>query len=263
MIISSSKELEAYRSLAKLSTSILKQLHQAIAIGVTPLEIDQLADKLCQEHQVEPAFKGVGQVGNLYKHTTCISVNETVVHGIPNNRPFVKGDVIKVDFGIKKAFNGIGLLITDHCFTVGLAPLFANDERLIKSARNAVANAAKLAVAGKKTGELGFIQESTVTRDGFNVAKGFIGHGIGHTMHDGPQLPAYGPKRTGEPLQEGMVLCIESQIIAGEDDLYVADDGWSIKTHDGSKAAMFEVMVVVGKTRPIILTPTLDWKVMV
>ncbi len=261
MIIRSTQELKAYLALAKLSMQILKQLYEAVEVGVTPLEVDQLADQLCKEHQVEPAFMGVGQPGNLYQHTTCISVNETVVHGIPDRQPFKKGDIIKVDFGIKIKHPEFGVLITDHCFTVGLAPLLADDEKLIKSARKAVVSAAKLAVAGKMTGELGFVQESTVLKDGFNVAKGFIGHGIGHTMHDEPQLPAFGRKKSGTYLREGMVLCIESQILAGEDDLYTADDGWSIKTRDGSKAAMFEVMTVVGNSRPMILTPTLDWPI--
>jgi len=256
MIISSQQELKNYQSLAKLSTQILRELYQKVQVGVTPLEVDQLADELCVRNKVVPAFKGVGPVNNQYQYATCIAVNDTVVHGIPDSRPFEKGDIIKVDFGIK-ANN----LITDHCFTIGIAPLSNQDEKLIKSARKAVVNAAKLAVVGSTTGDLGFAQESTVLADGFNVAKGYVGHGIGHTMHDEPQLPAYGRKKSGDYLQEGMALCVESQILAGEDDLYIADDGWSVKTKDKSKAAMFEVMVVVGKSKPTVLTHNLDWPI--
>ncbi len=256
MTITNSQELKKYQALAKLSTQILKELYQKVQKGVTPLEVDKLADELCTKHKVKPAFMGVGPTHNPYRFATCISVNDTVVHGIPDARPFNQGDIIKVDFGIQK--DG---LITDHCFTVGLAPLSSQDEKLIKSAKKAVQNAAKLAVVGNTVGDLGFAQESTVMADGFNVAKGFVGHGIGHTMHDDPQLPAYGQKKSGKVLLEGMALCIESQILAGEDDLYIADDGWSVKTKDKSKAAMFEVMVVVGKSRPFILTHTLDWPI--
>lgn len=258
MTITTPQILRQYQALCRLSTQILWQLHQAIKPGVTPIQIEQLANRLLAKHQVEAAFKGEGRPSNPYHHATCISVNEAVVHGIPNQRPFQKGDVIKVDFGVKR-----DNLITDHCFTVGLAPLAHEDERLILVSRRAVAEALKLAVAGNTTGDLGFAQESIVLKEGFNVAKGFIGHGIGHTMHDEPQLPAFGKKGEGDRLTEGMVLCIESQILAGEDNLEVAEDGWTIQTRDGSKAAMFEVMVVVGKKKPTILTPTLDWPVVV
>lgn len=256
MIISTQAELHQYQELAKLSTHILRQLYDAVGVGVTPLQIDQLADRLISENRVQAAFKGVGQPHNLYQHATCISVNDAVVHGIPDQRPFQQGDLIKVDFGIKSAG-----LITDHCFSVGLAPMSSQDEKLLRVSLQAVKEAAQLARVGHTTGDLGFAQEMVILKGGCNVARGFIGHGIGHTMHDEPQLPAYGRRHTGQPLQEGMVLCIESQVLAGEDDLEQADDGWTITTKDGSKAGMFEVMVVVGKKRPLILTPTLDWPI--
>ncbi|KUK79226.1 MAG: Methionine aminopeptidase [Microgenomates bacterium 39_7] len=258
MTINSTQQLQQYKEVAKISTGILFQLHQAIKAGVTPLEIDRLADELCLKNQVVPCFKGVGVKGNEYRHATCISVNDVVVHGIPDGRPFQSGDVIKVDFGIKK--DG---LLTDHCFTVGLAPLSQEDERLIKVTKEAIENATKLAVVGKKVGDIGFAIESRVMQDGFSVAKEFIGHGIGHTMHDEPQVPAYGRKNAGDSLHEGSVLCIEAQILAGEDDLTQDNDGWTIRTRDGSKAAMFEYMVMVGKKKPVILTSTFGWPIIV
>ncbi len=256
MIISNQKQLQQYREVAQISTAILKQLYQKIAVGVTPLEVDYLADELCVKHGVTPCFKGVGLKGNEYKHATCISVNDVVVHGIPDSRPFQEGDVIKVDFGINK--DG---LLTDHCFCVGIAPLSSADEKLIKVTQQAIQQATQKAVVGNRVGDIGFTIESTVMQKGFSVAKEFIGHGIGHTMHDEPQVPAYGRPKKGFYLDEGAVLCIEAQVLAGEDDLVQDDDGWTIRTKDGSKAAMFEYMVVVGKKKPIILTPTFSWAV--
>ncbi len=256
MIISDSKTLKQYQELGSLSTLILKQLYQAVQIGTTPLEVDQLANQLCKKNQVEPCFKGVGSPDNPYQYATCISVNEVVVHGIPNETPFQEGDVVKVDFGIKK-----NKLLTDHCFTLGLSPLSNKDQHLIEVSKKAIQNAVKLAIEGNKTGDLGFAIESTVLRANFNVAKEFVGHGIGHTMHEDPQLPSYGTKKSGLLLEKGMVLCIEAQVLAGEDDLQIADDGWSIVTKDESKAAMFEYMIVVGKNKPIVLTPTLNWPI--
>ncbi len=258
MIISNTQQLERYLEIGKISTEILFQLHQTVEVGVTPLEIDALADKLAAKHQVVPNFKGVGPKNNPYQHPTCIAVNDTVVHGIPNDRPFQDGDIVKVDFGITK-----NELHTDHCFTVGVGNLTAADERLIKVSRDAIQAAAKKAITGNKVGDLGFTIQSQANQAGFNVAKEFVGHGIGQTMHDSPQIPAYGSPGTGLPLRKGMVLCVEAQILAGEDEVYIADDGWSVKTEDGKKAAMFEYMVIVDERRPKIITPTWDWPIRV
>ncbi len=256
MIIRSQKQLKKYQEAAKISTEILNELRQAVKIGATPLEVDRLADKLADQHNARPNFKGVGPAGNKYKHATCISVNDTVVHGIPDHRMFEEGDLVKVDFGIEK-----NNLHTDHCFTVGLGALDAEDERLIEAGKEAVQAAVYKAVAGNYTGDLGFTMQSIVNQAGFSVAKEFVGHGIGATMHDQPQIPAYGKPGRGYELEEGMVLCIEAQVLAGEDDVYFTDDGWTVKTRDGEKAVMFEYMVVVGPEKPVILTPTLNWPI--
>ncbi len=258
MIIENKKQLKKYQQAGQLSTNILKQLHQAVRPGVTPLEIDQLAAELCQKHDVVPSFKGAGSANNRYQYATCVSVNDTIVHGIPNQRKFQAGDVVKVDFGLIK--DG---LQTDHCFTLGLAPLAAEDERLIIASRDAVQEAVKLAVVGNKTGDLGFAIQSLIEQAGFNVAKEFIGHGIGFDMHEDPQLPAFGRQGKGVKLAEGMVLCVEAQVLAGDDRVVFSKDGWTVKTADGKNAAMFEYMVVVGKEKPIILTPTLNWEIIV
>lgn len=256
MIIENKKQLKQYKKVAQLSTDILKKLHQAVRPGVTPLEIDQLATKLCQKHDVVPSFKGAGSASNRYQYATCVSVNETIVHGIPNQREFQEGDVVKVDFGLIK-----DSLQTDHCFTLGLAPLTAQDERLITVSRDATQKAVKLAVEGNKTGDLGFAIQSQIEQAGFNVAKEFIGHGIGRQMHEDPQLPAFGRQGRGSRLIEGMVLSVEAQVLAGDDRVVFSKDGWTVKTADGKNAAMFEYMVVVGKEKPIILTPTLNWEI--
>ncbi len=256
MIITSKKQLDKYKQVAQISTNILNELRLAVKPGVTPLEIDRLADKLAAKHEVRPNFKGVGPANNQYQHATCISVNDTVVHGIPSNRMFEEGDVIKIDFGIEK--DG---LHTDHCFTVGLSPLKAEDERLIETSKKAVQAAVHKAVAGNYTGDLGFTMQSMVNQAGLSVAKEFVGHGIGSTMHEDPQIPAFGKAGRGTELKEGMVLCIEAQVLGGDDEIYFADDGWTVKTADAANAAMFEYMVMVGAKKPTILTPSLNWPI--
>lgn len=255
MILTSAQEIEKYQAIAKLSTDILWQLHQFTKEGVTPVEIDALAEKLAMEAGAKPNFKGVGDSRNPYQYATCIAVNDTVVHGVPNNIPLKKGDLVKVDFGIKK--DGLN---TDHCFTVVIGDyLSPADELLMKTGRKAVLKAVRAAKAGVRTGDLGHLMETTVLAQGFTVAEQYVGHGIGQTLHDEPQLPAWGDPGTGAKLQEGMVICVEAQVIAGSNDLYIDADGWSVKTCDGSKAVMFEYMVLVGKGSAKILTPTMDW----
>ncbi|NCN45739.1 MAG: type I methionyl aminopeptidase [Candidatus Pacebacteria bacterium CG10_big_fil_rev_8_21_14_0_10_36_11] len=255
MILRSPAEINQYKEICLLSTGILKQLHQFTKEGVTSLEIDALARKLCAGAGVRPNFIGVGGPRNPFKHATCIAVNDTVVHGVPKDVPLKKGDLVKVDFGLEKdGYN------TDHCFTVVIGDyLSVGDKLLMETGKAAVLKAARMAKVGKTTGDLGDAMESTCLEQGFTVAEQYVGHGIGHTLHDEPQIPAWGDPGRGQKLKEGMVICVEAQVIAGDNDLYTDQDGWSVRTKDGSNSVMFEYMVLVGKKNAEILTPTMDW----
>jgi len=258
MIIRTNKELDRYQKAAQISTKILGEVRLAIKEGGTPLQIDALADKLCEQYHVKPNFKGVPGAKSVYQHATCISVNDAVVHGIPDETPFKKGDLVKVDFGIN--YQGLN---TDHCFTVGVGELSKEDAKLVYTAKKAVQTAAKKAVVGKTTGDLGHTMQSMVEKAGFNVVREFIGHGIGRSLHESPELPAHGQPKMGTPLIEGMVLCVEAQVVAGSPRLYTEKNCWTARTVDGKKSAMFEYMVVVGKSKPVLLTKTMDWGVKV
>lgn len=255
MNINSDHQLAKYQAVGKKSAEILWQLWEATLEGVTPLEIDHLAERLCQKYGVSSAFKGVGSKKNPYRHVTCINVNDGVVHGIPSTIPLQKGDLVKVDFGIVD--DGF---YTDHCFTKSIGEPSSEDLRLMNVARQAVQNAARQAIAGNQVGDLGFTMQSIAEKAGFCTVKEFVGHGIGFTMHDEPQIPAWGQKGKGLTLKRGQVLCVEAQVIASADDgVYMAEDGWTILSESGAKAAMFEYMVVVQEKKPVFLTQTLDW----
>jgi methionyl aminopeptidase len=255
MIINSDHQLAKYQEIGKKSADILWQLWQATAAGTTPIEIDKLAEKLCQKNNVVPAFKGVGSRKNPYRYVTCIGVNDSVVHGIPTSIPLEEGDIVKVDFGlIDEGF------YTDHCFTKSIGKPSEEDLQLMKVARRSVQEAARKAVVGNQVGDLGFTMQSITEKAGFSVVKEFVGHGIGFTMHDEPQIPAWGQVRKGLTLKRGQVLCVESQVIASADDgVYMEEDGWTIRSNSGAKSAMFEYMVVVQEKKTVFLTPTLDW----
>lgn len=254
MIIQSKKQLNQYLNAGKISTQILEKLRLAIKEGITPLEIDDLADDLCRQYKVKPTFKGVKSAKSTYQHATCISVNEAVVHGIPTEQPFQRGDVVKVDFGIN--YQG---LLTDHCFTVGVGELSTRDKKLVVTTKKAVQLAAKKAIVGNTTGDLGYTMQSTAEKAGFQVVREYIGHGIGKSLHEEPQLPAFGLPKSGRKLIKGMVLCVEAQLVDGSPRLETADDGWTVKTLDRSRVAMFEYIVIVGDKKPIFITKTLDW----
>ena len=258
MIIQTEAELNKYRRAAKIATETLEQLRLAVKVGVTSLQIDQLAFELCQKYGAKPNFVGVGERHNLYRHATCISVNETVLHGIPSGVPFKIGDIVKLDFGLE--YQGLN---TDHCCTVAVGKfLSAADEKLVKVAQAAIQAAAHLAIAGNRTGDLGEMIQKMTKQAGFQVVKEFVGHGIGKTLHEEPSLPAFGKAHTGSLLKKGMVVCVEAQVLAGSDQIYQLKDGWTIKTRDGGKSAMFEYMVIVGETEPEFLTQTLDWPIL-
>jgi methionyl aminopeptidase len=255
MIIRSQQELKRYQQAADKSMKIMKQLFDLTREGITPQQIDQLAEKECQKIGVTPCFKGVGPKNNRYQWASCISVNDAVVHGIPDNKPLKKGDLVKVDFGINDQS-----WFTDHCFTKSIGEPNDKDKRLMTISKQAIIEGANLAVVGKTIGDIGYQMQSMVEKAGYSVLKEFVGHGIGHDLHDFPQVPAHGQKKKGVRLQEGMVLCVEAQVLDSKNDqIYIEDNGWTVKTVDGSKAAMFEYMVVVGKKKATFLTDTRKW----
>lgn len=259
MIIKNKKDFKKYKEVCDLSVQILGEIKSFVKEGKKTIEIDQYAESLCNQHNVSPAFKGV-RVGNApqYQYTTCISINDTVVHGMPNNDEIKKGDIVKVDFGIIK--NGF---YTDHCFTVGIEPLNQEDKSFIVESRNAIAKGVEQSIVGNKIGDIGNAIESHAKKHNLAIVREFVGHSIGKSLHDLPDIPGYGEKGTGFDLEKGLVLCIEAQIIMGQPYIYICEDSWTVKTKDKSKACMFEYIVMVDNKKPKILTNTLDWDIFV
>ncbi len=250
MIITKAKDERTIREAANISVDILKELGELLRIGTTPLEIDRQAGFLCKKYNVKPAFKRV----DGYNFNTCISVNDVAVHGVPKDIPFKKGDLISIDFGIYH--KGI---YTDHCWTWSVGKPNEKNKKLIEAGRRSVENAVEKAVVGNTTGDLGYEMENEAKKNGFNIIKMFVGHGIGKTLWEDPEIPAYGKKGTGDILTDGMVICVECQVVDDIDDVEIDDDGWSAKTVNGGNSVMFEYMIVVRKDKPSILTDTLSW----
>ena len=254
MVITKPKDEKTLREACTISVDILEQLGEHLHEGVTPLEIDFQAGFLCKKYNVLPAFKRV----EGYNFNTCISVNDVAVHGIPKDIPVKKGDLVSIDFGI--IYNGI---YTDHCWTWSIGEPDSKKAKLIKAGREAVEVAVSKAIVGNRTGDLGFAMRDVAQRYGFTTLSLFVGHGIGKTLHDDPEIPAYGAEGMGKLLTDGMVICVECQVVDDEDDVDIDDDGWSAKTVNGGNSVMFEYMVIVRKDNPVILTDTLNWETVV
>lgn len=250
-------ELDSIREAAQISTHILEKLKDAVKPGVSPADIDTLAGELCKQNNVTSSFLGVPGIKFPYPSNICISVNDEVLHNIPSkDKVFQEGDIVTVDFGIN--CNGF---MTDHCFSLGIEPLSDSDLKLLRVAKLAVISAVRQVKPGIKTGDLGFIMQNIIEMSEFNVVKEFVGHGIGRTLHESPQIPAYGKKNTGAILIPGMVICLEAQVVEGSPDIYIGKDGWGVYTTDGSKAAWYEYMVAVTEDGYEILTDTTDWPI--
>jgi len=255
MILQNNEQLNIYKQAGLLSIQILWQVSRLVKEGSSPMKIDDLAFELCKKNDVRPSFYGVESGNLIYNHSCCISVNEQILHAIPIKKPFEYGDLVKIDFGI--AYQGF---FTDHCFTF-VAGGYKNqkDRLLVEVSHKATLASLPLAIAGRKTGDLGFAMRRTAKESGFEVVKDFVGHGIGNSLHDRPIISPYALQDTGDTLKKGMVLCLECQVTAGSGDYIVKPDGWTIVSADGEKAGMVEYMVVVEEDSPLILTPTQDW----
>lgn len=259
MIITNKAQLQVYKQACQLSTQILNQLRLALKPGIYPIKIDKLADQLCQKHNLAPAFKGVKHKNKVYQYATCISINDTVVHGVPSSTRKIKvGDIVKVDFGI--IYQGY---YTDHCFTVAINQLTPQAKKLITTTQKAVQSAIPQAITGNTVGDLGHTMQTIAQAAGFDVLKQYTGHSLGKTLHEPPTIPAHGQPHAGKTFKKGLVLCLEAQLVTGSDKVVIDQDGWSVRMADGGNTAMFEYMVVVQDKKPIILTPTLDWPIVV
>ncbi|MCD4811758.1 type I methionyl aminopeptidase [bacterium] len=235
MIVKNAKQERLLREAGKISSDILRTLGSNIDIGITPLQLEELAQRMCKEYGVKPSFMTVPG----YNYATCISVNDCILHGIPNDTPFKESDLVKIDFGIVyKRF------CTDHCWTWGVGKMTKEDKRLMEAGREATENGCKMAIAGNTTGDISNALYSTATKYGYTTLKDYVAHGIGKTLHERPQILSFGEPGTGERLKNGMVVCIECQVVSCPD-THISDNGWDIMSSDGSNGSMYEYMGII------------------
>jgi methionyl aminopeptidase len=246
IVCRSAQEIEAMRAPNQLVAAILAELAAAVAPGVTTEDLDALAEERARAAGAEPAFKGY----RGFPATLCVSVNDEVVHGIPSKRRVLEsGDIVSIDMGVK-----LGGFYGDSAVTVPVGDVPRGVRTLLDVTRQSLEKAIAQVQIGGRLSDIGHAVQSWVEAHGFSVVREFVGHGIGTSLHEEPQVPNYGKPGKGPVLTEGMVLAIEPMVAMGRPETKVLKDGWTAVTRDGSLAAHFEHTVAVTKDGPLVLT---------
>ncbi len=247
--IKNAREVDAIRESCRIVAETLNLVKKATKAGITTGELDQMAEDHIRSRGGTPAFKGYRQVGTPpFPATLCISINDTVVHGIPGDRVITDGDLVSLDCGVKKnGFYG----------DAALSVLVGDDERklkLMEVTERSLYLGIEQAVAGNRVHDISHAVQKYVEANGFSVVRALCGHGVGKYLHEDPSIPNYGIKGTGKKLKDGMTLAIEPMVNTGKYEVFELSDGWTIKTVDGLPSAHFEHTILVNGHKPEILT---------
>ncbi|CAG4989136.1 Methionine aminopeptidase 1 [Dyadobacter sp. CECT 9275] len=240
-------------NLIKQSAQVLGKAHAEVALwvkpGVTTKQLDTIAEEYIRDFGGVPSFKGF----NNFPASLCISVNEVVVHGIPGNYQLKDGDIVSIDCGVK--LNGFH---SDSAYTYPVGEVAQPVMDLLSVTKKSLYNGIEQAMDGMRMGDIGFAIQNYVEERGYSVVRELVGHGVGRSLHEGPEVPNYGKRGKGIKLKEGMVLAIEPMINLGTKGVVQERDGWTIRTGDRKVSAHFEHTIVVRKGKPEILT-TFDY----
>ncbi len=251
--IKSKREIEIMKEACLIAARTQKEVEKAIKPGISTWELDQIAEKYIRSCNAIPAEKGYpsGEKGIPdYPASTCISVNDEVIHGIPSKKVILKeGDIVSVDLVVyKNGFNG------DCARTYIVGKTSRENEKLVSITKQAFFEGIKYAKVGNRLGDISHAIGEFIEKNGFSVVKEFQGHGIGRQMHEEPGIPNYGKAGRGIRLEKGMTLAIEPMVIAGKPGILELDDGWTIITEDGTNAAHYENTILITEKEPEVLT---------
>ena len=244
-------EIELMRQANQLVGSTLGELAKHIKPGVTTLQLDKIAEEFIRDHGAVPTFKGFpNPYGGPFPASICTSVNDAVVHGVPNDDTILKeGDIISIDCGtLLNGFCG------DSCYTFCVGEVSEEVKQLLRTTKESLYLGIEQAVAGRHVGDIGSAVQDYCEKYGYGIVRELTGHGIGHEMHEDPQVPNYGRRGNGPTLKASMCIAIEPMITMGKRDIWLDKDRWTIRTQDHKPAAHFEHTVVVRKGKAEILS---------
>lgn len=244
-------EIELMRHANQLVAKTLAEVGRHIKPGVTTLQLDKVAEEFIRDHGAVPTFKGFpNPYGGPFPGSICTSVNDVVVHGIPDATTVLKdGDVISVDCGtLLEGFNG------DSCYTFCVGEVSDDVRQLLKTTKESLYLAIEQAQAGRHIGDISSAVQTHCEQQGYGIVRELTGHGIGKEMHEDPPIPNYGRRGNGTMLKAGMCIAIEPMVTMGKKDIYMMPDRWTIRTRDGKSAAHFEHTIAIRKGKAEILS---------
>lgn len=246
IILKTPGEIEAMKAAGELSARVLREVGAHCKPGVSTLELDEIAETFIRENGGIPAFKGYGG----FPGSICASVNEQIVHGIPSSKVVLRdGDIISIDTGAI-----VDGWVGDNAWTYAVGNVSMGTRRLLEVGEKCMWTGIDAARAGNHMGDLGHAIQAVAEAAGFGVVREYVGHGIGHDMHEEPNVPNYGHRHRGIKLELGMVLAIEPMINAGTHRTRPMSDGWLVCTRDGKPSVHFEKTVAITEDGPLVLT---------
>ncbi len=244
---------EAEIALIKESAQILGKAHAEVAKlirpGVTTKQLDAIAQEYIKDFNGYPSFKGYQVNKFTFPAALCISINDVVVHGIPNETILIEGDIVSIDCGV--LFKGFH---SDSAYTYPVGKVSGEVMNLLKNTKESLYKGLEMAIHGGRIGDISYAVQNHAEKNRFGVVRELVGHGVGKSLHEDPQVPNYGKRGKGTKLQEGMVLAIEPMINLGKKDVVTDKDGWTIRTKDRLPSAHFEHTVAVRRGKAEILT---------
>ena len=243
------EQIELIRESALIVSQTLGMLAREIKPGVTTLHLDQLAESFIRDHGAEPGFLGLYDFPN----TLCVSPNAEVVHGIPNDKPLKDGDILSVDCGaLRNGFYG------DQAYTFEVGTISSKTKKLLEVTKKSLYKGIEAFCYGNRVGDLGHAIQKYIESFGYGVVRELVGHGLGRSMHESPEIPNYGKRGKGKKFLNGMVIAIEPMINLGTKNILHFNDGWTIKTADNQPSAHFEHNVALIEGKPQLLS-TFDY----
>jgi len=240
------EEIELMRESALLVSKSLAEVAKILKPGVTTISLDIFIGEFLNDNKAIPSFLNF----HGYPFNSCISINDVVVHGFPGKYELKEGDIVSIDIGAyKNGFHG------DHAYSFIIGETKPEVVQLVKATKESLYIGIEKAIAGNYTGDISHaIQEATEKKYGYGVVRELVGHGLGKSMHEEPQVPNYGKRGSGKKMKEGLVIAIEPMINLGRKDVYTDDDGWTVRTKDGKPSVHFEHDVCVRKNKADILS---------
>jgi methionyl aminopeptidase len=245
IVLKSPREIEAMKKAGELLAACHKEINKMIQPGITTWEIDQFVDKYLAQHGAIAQQKGY----RGYEYATCASINDEICHGFPRKEPLNTGDIVTIDMVVN-----VNSALADSAWTYIVGEASEETNRLVEVTKTSLYKGIEAAVVGNRIGDIGHAIQTYVEGEGLSVVRNFIGHGIGPSIHEKPDVPHFGLPGKGPRIKEGMVFTIEPMVNVGSYETKMDSNGWTARTVDGKNSAQFEHTIAITKNGPIILT---------